>query len=187
MWPHLHTQHKQSGLCSQIPGARISHERVRVSHHVATATDTTPERPPQLTCFHCRYDLTGLPADGPCPECAAAIAHSIAHREEIEQRLRNRLTPLPGWLRMARSGVIAAWITLLTSPFYLRPLARTLGYPIIVRNAFVDALFGVFWPLAMATLAVFALIAITRKNPHPFIFAACAILYAMLLSAAFGE
>lgn len=86
-----------------------------------------PDRTPQtdtlqiLTCARCKYDLSGLPDDGVCPECANPIGDSI----------RRRKRPWPKWLRLLRTAYFTAFATLIAAPYALPPIARALGLPVV--------------------------------------------------------
>ncbi len=57
-------------------------------------------------CRRCGYDLMGLPADGSCPECGAAIAH------RDDTRFADNLTDAP--LDYLKRLTIAAWVLALS-------------------------------------------------------------------------
>jgi len=82
-----------------------------------------------LVCCACGYDLRGLGHDGVCPECATEVQLSIHAAIEEEHAARTGALPLPSWLRIARSGYLAAVVTLLSAPWVLPFIAEVFGLP----------------------------------------------------------
>jgi hypothetical protein len=91
-----------------------------------------------LVCSSCGYALRGLPLEGVCPECGTEIQASVHAAVDAAHAAEMRARPLTGWLRVARSGYIAAWSGCVLSPVLVPPLGLVLNY----RNlsAFHDAL-----------------------------------------------
>lgn len=63
-----------------------------------------------LPCLNCGYNLRGLPSDGACPECAAAIRRST-HGDWLQFHNPDWLKQLAsgaGWLAAAQAGYLVA-------------------------------------------------------------------------------
>jgi hypothetical protein len=67
--------------------------------------------------------------DGVCPECATEVQSSIHAAIEAEHAARTGALPLPSWLRIAKSGYLAAVVTLLSAPWVLTWVADLFGLP----------------------------------------------------------
>jgi len=109
----------------------------------------------------CGYDLHGLAQDGVCPECAMKIQSSIHAALELEHDAKLRRLPLPSWLRIARSGYLAAAGTLLSAPSALPPIREFFGLTVFLgrRAYFYEAMTLCCLPAAIGGFVVGALLA----------------------------
>lgn len=92
-------------------------------------------------CWECRYDLSGLPERGCCPECGsrydAALYHPVTLREKIADSpaaLRHALTDETSWLmqKVVFHARTAAVIMLV-----LGSSAITVTFAVLAYQAFV--------------------------------------------------
>jgi len=78
------------------------------------APPTLVADPPPILCFHCEYDLRGLPREGRCPECGSEIELSWQREEE---RRRRGIVPLElaprTWLKWMTGGCITVLVCFL--------------------------------------------------------------------------
>lgn len=95
-----------------------------------------------IVCCACGYDLRGLGHDGVCPECGTEVQSSIHAAIEAEHAARTGALPLPSWLRIARSGYLAAAVTLLSAPWVLPPVREFFGLTVLLgrRAYFYEAM-----------------------------------------------
>jgi hypothetical protein len=78
-----------------------------------------------LLCMRCNYDLAGLAANVPCPECGVLVARSLAARDESYPSLRR----LPAWIGAVTTLLNAMTIGILTFAFGFTLLALLIGLP----------------------------------------------------------
>lgn len=118
-----------------------------------------------LVCRKCGYDLRGLPVEGVCPECSMEVQSSIHRALELKHAEELRRSPLPSWLRIARSAFLGAAGTLIAAPWVLPPIREYFGYSVILgrRASFNDAMFFCCVPMALFGIGVGVQLANHRK------------------------
>lgn len=120
-----------------------------------------------VPCIGCGYNLRGLAGDGYCPECAAAVAHSLR-----EDRL---MFADSNWLRQVHRG---AWWLSLSAVGLLLPFVMSLLIPLVwlggrgsmAGSTVIAAIMGVVAVVCVMAPLVFLVIGawwLTIREPDP--------------------